>query len=224
MQTISTSIEFSFYFTYIFLTTTATITFIEAIRTKDNMVRHILNIETVISVIAAFFYNLFITDISKKELQGKIINWDEFTLIRYVDWSITTPFMLLSLCLFLAYNIKKKLNFYIILPIILLNYVMLYIGYLGEIKYIKRSIACISGFIPLFILLFIIYKEFIQKSNHFINKVMFYLFVVVWGFYGIPYLLDTKTKNICFNLLDLVSKAFVGIGMWIYYIKVIRLK
>jgi hypothetical protein len=101
---------------------------------------------------------------------------------------------------------------------------MLFIGYLGEIKYIQRGIACILGFVALLLMMFIIYKEFIQKSNHFINKVMFYLFVVVWLFYGIAYLFESKTKNITFNLLDLISKAFVGIGMWLYYIKVIRLK
>ena len=48
-------IDNSFYITYVFLMTTATITFIEAIRTDDKKVRHILNLETCISVVAAFF-------------------------------------------------------------------------------------------------------------------------------------------------------------------------
>ena len=46
----------SFYITYAFLMTTATITFIESIRTKDAKIRNILNLETCISVVAAFFY------------------------------------------------------------------------------------------------------------------------------------------------------------------------
>ena len=49
----------SFYLTYVFLMTTATITFIEAMRTKIEKVRHILNLETCISVVAAFFYSEF---------------------------------------------------------------------------------------------------------------------------------------------------------------------
>jgi len=220
----NSAIDFSFYFTFVFLTTTATITFIEAIRTKDNMVRHILNLETVISVVAAFFYNLFIITLKEKEAQNKPINWDEFTLLRYVDWSITTPFMLLSLCLFLAYNIKKKLKFFVILPILILNYVMLYMGYLGEKKTINKNIACVAGFIALFLMMGIIYINFIKNSSHFINKVMFYVFVVVWFGYGVAYLFNKENKNIANNILDLISKAFVGIGMWIYYIKVIRLK
>ena len=50
----------SFYLTYVFLLTTATITFIEAMRTKNKKVRHILNLETCISVVAAYFYGKFV--------------------------------------------------------------------------------------------------------------------------------------------------------------------
>jgi len=77
-------IEYSFYLTYAFLMTTGTITFIEALRTKNESVRHILNLETCISVVAAFFYSNFI---------GKLehINYEEINLNRYVDWAITTP-------------------------------------------------------------------------------------------------------------------------------------
>ena len=42
------TIEYSFYFTYAFLVTTGTITFIEAMRTKVDSMRHILNLETCI--------------------------------------------------------------------------------------------------------------------------------------------------------------------------------
>ena len=61
-------IKFTFYVTYAFLVTTATITFIEAMRTKDNNVRHILNLETCISVVAAFFYGLFIDKLINPKL------------------------------------------------------------------------------------------------------------------------------------------------------------
>ena len=54
------SIRYSFYITYVFLLTTGTITFIEALRTSDYRVRNILNLETCISVVAAYFYGNFI--------------------------------------------------------------------------------------------------------------------------------------------------------------------
>ena len=48
-------VKYSFYLTYAFLLTTGTITFIESMRTSIPKVRHILNLETCISVVAAFF-------------------------------------------------------------------------------------------------------------------------------------------------------------------------
>ena len=55
----------TFYTTYVFLITTGTITFIESLRTKEEKVRNILNLETCISVIAAFFYGKFVKDLDK---------------------------------------------------------------------------------------------------------------------------------------------------------------
>ena len=61
-----TLVDNSFYITYVFLMTTATITFIEAMRTKDIKIRNILNLETCISVVAAFFYSKFVVDLEKE--------------------------------------------------------------------------------------------------------------------------------------------------------------
>ena len=55
----------TFYITYVFLITTGTITFIKSLRTKEEKVRNILNLETCISVIAAFFYGKFVKDLDK---------------------------------------------------------------------------------------------------------------------------------------------------------------
>lgn len=60
-------VKFSFSITYIFLLTTAIITFIEAMRTTNPMVRHVLNLETAISMIAGYFYSLFLDKISVYE-------------------------------------------------------------------------------------------------------------------------------------------------------------
>ena len=53
-------IKFSFMITYILLLTTATITFIEALRTNNPTIRHIFNLETCISLVASYFYLLFL--------------------------------------------------------------------------------------------------------------------------------------------------------------------
>ena len=52
------AVKTTFYITYVFLLTTATITFIESMRTNVSRVRHILNLETCISVVAAYFYSV----------------------------------------------------------------------------------------------------------------------------------------------------------------------
>ena len=209
------NLKITFYITFVFLTTTATITFIEALRTPIPMVRHIMNLETAISIIAAFFYNKFITSLNKS------FDLKEITLLRYIDWSLTTPFMLLSLCLFLGYNSKVPIHIYVILPIWILNYIMLYIGYLGEIGSLSLLVSCVSGFIPLLLILFIIYKTFL-KGKSLANNILFTLFTVIWSLYGIVYILPEMEKNIITNILDLISKCIIGIGMWMYYAKIIK--
>ena len=54
----------SFYFTYVLLFTTGTITLIEAISTTNPAIRHIMNLETCISIIAGYFYSQFINKLT----------------------------------------------------------------------------------------------------------------------------------------------------------------
>jgi len=209
-------VKFSFMITYIILLTTATITFIEALRTPSPQIRHIFNLETAISVIAGYFYSVFITKINVYN-----INYGEINKMRYIDWSITTPIMLLVLTLFLGQNIKQhvKLLFYIL--IVILNYAMLLIGYLGEIELIPRLEAAILGFIPFFLIFYLIFKTFIKGHDSLANNIIFGLYIVIWSFYGIVFMFDEELKNICFNFLDLISKCSVGLGLWVYYTKIL---
>ena len=67
------SLKFSFHITYIFLLTTATITFIESLRSPNPTVRHVLNLETAISLIASYFYSIFLKKIEHYEIEDKKI-------------------------------------------------------------------------------------------------------------------------------------------------------
>lgn len=207
--------HYSFYLTFVLLATTGTITFIEAIRTEDPYVRHVMNLETVISVIAGFFYYSFIQKIDGKD-------WSEINLLRYLDWSVTTPFMLLSLVMFLAYNIHAKIYFSHMLLIWAMNYAMLYTGYLGEIGNLSRSVACFLGFIPFVAMQYTIYKNYVAPKYDKANWVMFLVYTFLWSLYGIVYLFPVHYKNIFMNILDLCSKCLVGIGMWLFYIHVLN--
>ena len=220
---ISPAIKFSFNITYILLLTTATITFIEAIRTKNPVVRHVLNLETCVSVIAGYFYSIFTTQINTYEKTNTNINWKEITETRYVDWSITTPLMLLALCVVLSTEINVVVHLPIILLIVILNYAMLYAGYLGETKVLDRTSANIAGFLPFFAMFGLIYWKYVAPKYSLTNCVLFYFFLIVWSLYGIVYLFDEVTKNIAMNILDLFAKCLIGLGLWVYYVHLVRL-
>lgn len=213
---------FSFYLTYILLLTTATITFIEALRTKIPAVQHIMNLETCISLVAGYFYSIFIDKIKTQHTNKRAINWKEITQLRYIDWAITTPIMLLVLSLVLSFNSKTKIRLHWFLVSIFFNYVMLYTGYLGETGKLERMMSQILGFIAFIITYGVIYIQYLLPRFNFDNMIIFWSFVIVWAFYGVGFNFTELNKNITYNYLDLISKCFIGIGLWIYYTKIIK--
>ena len=216
------AVKVSFYVTYAFLLTTATITFIEAMRNKDPKIRHILNLETCISIVASFFYTQFINKIKNTNDENRSLNYKEINFTRYTDWMITTPIMLLVLCLVFAYNSKTQLTAIMFLIILVLNFLMLGSGYAGELKVISKREGLIWGFVFFFMLYGLIYYKFLYKNYNRDNQMIFWAFVIFWTVYGLIYESDEKTKNIGYNVLDLFSKCFVGIFFWAYLAKVIK--
>lgn len=213
-------VKYSFFITYAFLVTTATITFIEAIRNKDPKIRHILNLETCISIVAAYFYGVFIKKIN---VPGKI-DYKQINVNRYVDWSITTPIMLLVLLLAFCYNLKKNVVFWKFLIILVLNYAMLAFGYLGETQKMNKKLANILGFV-FFVLMYVyIYINYILGQSMFDNQMIFWAFAIFWLFYGVAYWFKERLKNVSYNILDLFSKCFVGIFFWAYFTKSLVLR
>lgn len=213
---------FSFYLTYILLLTTATITFIQAMRTKIVAVQHVMNLETCISLIGSYFYYVFNEKIKITLEKKQSIDWREITQLRYIDWAITTPFMLLVLALVLSFNSKTKIKLRWFALIVFFNYAMLFFGYLGETGRIERMIADCIGFIAFFITFGIIFMQYVLPRFNLDNYVLFGGYIFLWSMYGIAYNFTEINKNILMNYLDLTSKCFVGIGLWIYYAKIIR--
>ena len=216
------AVKVSFYVTYSFLLTTATITFIEAMRNKDPKIRHILNLETCISIVAAFFYTQFIKKIKETNETNKEINFRQINFTRYTDWMITTPIMLLVLCLVFAYNSNTQLTAVLYFIILILNYLMLGSGYAGELNVISKNEGLIWGFVFFFALYGLIYYKFLYKKYNRDNSMIFWAFVIFWSIYGLIYKASEKVKNIGYNYLDLFSKCFVGIFFWAYLAKVLK--
>jgi len=136
---------------------------------------------------------------------------------RYFDWVITTPTMLINLIFYLLFLNNNTLDFVqlfkqelnTILSVLVLNWLMLLFGYLGETSVIPVITGVSLGFIPFLIYFYIIYKKYALLSNDGL-KIFFY-FLIFWSLYGVVAILPYKMKNMCYNLLDLFSKNFFGI-------------
>ena len=177
-----------------------------------------MNLETCISVVAAFFYSKFVGDIEKN------IDYEKINVTRYVDWSITTPIMLLVLVLAFLYNNKEgAFSFTSYLIILFFNYVMLGFGYIGEIGMMDKNIANGLGFIGFSGMYYYIYDRFIKNYNNSDNNMLYWIFFILWAFYGVFYSMETVQRNVGYNVLDLLSKCFVGIFFWAYFTNVFKL-
>jgi len=219
-QTVSSkfdTVKFTFYFTYILLITTGTITLVEALATTNPIVRHVMNLETCISIIAGYFYSQFITKVTTG---SGVIDYKSINEMRYNDWVITTPLMILALMIALSYNNKESVHVGTYITAVLLNFGMLYTGYLGEKNTISKKSGCILGFIFFIALFALIYFSFVKGSKAF-NFILFGIYILIWGLYGFVYLLDEENKNIMYNILDVSAKSFVGLGLWTYFTKIL---
>ena len=150
------------------------------------------------------------------------------TVYRYADWFITTSILLISLSYVFLYRLYKEkdktkelTNEYIFTkyrPILqslfLSNFFMLLFGFLGEMKKIPYWIGYILGMICFIITFTTLSNNFVKENKA--NDDLFTIFMLIWLFYGFAYLMPYKSKNMFYNLLDLVSKNMFG--LYILYI------
>lgn len=197
----------SFAISYLVLFGYTIITLVEAVRTPIVAVRHIMNIETAVSIIAGFVYGQMIDLIKSGQVDG-----GDILQLRYVDWSITTPLILLALLLF--YNADGGVSIWRFLAICALNYGMLGAGYLGEVGAMNRVAGNVVGFVFYIGMLWMIWNCCVGRKA---NQLVFWIFAVLWTGYGIAYWLDEINKNIAYNFLDVASKALFGMMMWLYF-------
>lgn len=213
IKELSETTKNSFFTSYLVLAGYTIITLVEAIRTPSTQVRHIMNIETTISLVAGLVYSYFIEEVRKPGADLKKI-----TQIRYVDWSITTPLIILVMVLF--YNTGSPVDYKTYLGLAGLNAGMLAAGYLGETQQIKKNTGGVIGFLFFGAMLALFAATCLPSSG---NHIVFWIFALIWTLYGVVYYLeDEETKNICYNALDVAAKALFGVVLWSYYGKVLK--
>lgn len=182
--------------------------------TSHLLIRQLLILEVIVQIIEGVFYFWLAYNFTK------IIN---VTPKRYIDWAITTPTMLITLVLYLIYLDKRtrdetnKLDFFtllkdnsdIIIPVVLLNWLMLLFGYLGEMKIIPVFLGVFLGFIPFLIYYYMIYVNYVTKNTS--GNILFWYFFFFWSLYGVVAVLPYYIKNSFYNILDLFAKNIVGL-------------
>lgn len=213
----------SFWITYVFLITTGTITFIEAIRTKDPFVRHVMNLETCVSIIAAVFYSSFIQQIQEADRKAVAPDPQAINLTRYADWAVSTPFMLFVLAMVLSKENGRVFTLTHLGIIILLDYAMLGLGYAGEVGAMDKNKALALSFAAFFGLFGFLWWAYVAGGKSSVAWFTFLAYLAIWSVYGIVYKTREDIKNTVFNVLDLVAKCLIGIFFWMYFTKSVAL-
>jgi hypothetical protein len=182
--------------------------------TAYSLIRELLILELLVQAIEATFYFWLAYNFTK------ITN---ITPKRYIDWAITTPTMLITLMLYLIYLNKRakdettELDFFsllkdnsgTIIPVVILNWLMLLFGYLGEMKIIPVLFGIILGFIPFLIYYYMIYVNYVTENTS--GYLLFWYFFFFWSLYGFVAVLPYYMKNSFYNILDLFAKNFFGL-------------
>jgi hypothetical protein len=183
---------------------------------ENYIIKQLLYLELVVQAIEGLFYIWL------------VYNFDSVANVtpkRYIDWTITTPTMLTTLIFYLIYLRYKndkldttKLDFFtlandnsrVLSKILLLNWSMLFFGYLGEMKILSTLSGVLLGFVPFLMYYYAIYEKYAVKSGEQGVKLFWYFFFF-WSLYGVVAFLPYNLKNSLYNILDLFAKNFFGL-------------
>ena len=193
------------------------------VRPEDKIVKDILYSELIVQFVEFIFYLYLVYKIIFNHVSSGI------TSQRYIDWSITTPIMLINFAIFFIYlgqrykkqPIKneptKQLNYleiikkekYSLLLLVVANALMLLFGYFGEVGILNNALSTTIGFIPFAFIFKQLYSRYVAKDT--VSLITFYSVFIVWSLYGVAAILPFAFKNTFYNILDLFSKNFFGL-------------
>ncbi len=190
------------------------------VKAKDQIVKQLLASELFIQLIEFSFYTYLIYTLTLHP------SYKVKTYKRYTDWSLTTPIMLVNFALFFKYLTREskgesqptfwesaREELPTLLPIILANFLMLLVGFLGEVGSINLYLAVAVGFLPFAFMFKQLYSNYVET---FLSKIVFYAIFSIWGLYGVAATLDYELKNSAYNIIDLFSKNAFGLFLYFY--------
>ena len=143
----------------------------------------------------------------------EIVTWT-----RYLDWVWSTPVMHISTALFLYHRatlpVRDVFRAWPLYLALSLNWLMLAFGFALETGAVGRVFGLACGgvaFVGSFGALAVLVDEADGLSVGLLS-VMY----VVWALYGVAAALADTPKNVAYNALDVVSKNFYGVFLFVY--------
>lgn len=216
------TIYLSFFLTFLFLSGSTILTTLGAVDNYDEETKYLraaLVSETCVNIIAGLTYFYFL-----KYLYEDNIKLEDITPVRYLDWLVTTPFLIYSFSLYSTYENNKKnntpnksLDYLPLSYLLVLNTIMLVFGFLGETGRMNKHLAFGIAMAAFGALFYLIYDKYIDNDGDPNESVLitYGIFTAIWLLYGFSYYLNTINKNVAYNILDMISKSAFGIYLWI---------
>jgi bacteriorhodopsin len=185
---------------------------------EHQVLKDIMIMETVVQLIEFCFYIWLVLHL--KNLRHEV------TYVRYFDWMLSTPIMLLGTILYFEYNNAKDMgilyttwnilgdNWRTILLFLVANWVMLLAGFMAERQKVSRMFGFIVGMIGFLFSFWTIYDNFV--GNNRINQILYAIMFVLWLMYGFAFMFPYFVKNAMYNVLDIFAKNFYG--LYVYWL------
>ncbi len=178
-------------------------------------------ITAVITGVAAFSYFMMATGAGSVLLEGGRI----FYYFRYIDWTITTPLLLLDLVLLALVNPSRNINF--VVGLIGLDIFMILTGLLAGSREsgFGRGFWFIVSTVAMIALLYLVATRLFSEAAsqggaaQQVFRTLAYLTIVLWSLYPIVWLIGTEgfgavgstTEVLLFLILDILAKIGFGI-------------
>lgn len=239
----STPTQMSYIVVFVALAASTFITVLEVIYastnpknpTTSNLVAALM-IESGVNAIAGYFYYTMLQLAAKKT----VASTEAIRRLRSVDWTVTTPLMLLSLIYFyghvdypclgpdttcvaglesLAHSSSDATPEFAPVALVLgLNAAMIIVGTPWRPMSGHATWAAFAASSLAFLgLIFVIYTRFYRDSHARHKETISVAFAAVWGLYPLVRVAEIAGlggTEWAFNMLDLVSKAGFGVFVW----------
>ena len=143
--------------------------------------------------------------------------------LRYIDWVLSTPVMLISLAMFFRHrdsthpstSVLSVFESYEVYACLAVNWIMLAFGFAMESMWISDTSGFLGGGLSL-VASFTFLAVLVPVDT--LSHVLFWVTFGVWGLYGIAAAFNDVTKNVMYNTHDVVSKNCFGLFRFVYAI------